>query len=68
MTSGERRASMGLSRGAGRVDHAPAGEAGAFREPLVDVNVQFPRSMAVAIDVGEKEWSDFIRKAVTAAL
>ena len=46
----------------------PQGEASAFWESLVNVNVKFPCSMAVAIDFGEREWSDCMRKAVTTVL
>lgn len=46
----------------------PQGRPSLADEPLVTVNVKFPRSMVAAIDSRTKNRSDFIRKAVAAAL
>lgn len=46
----------------------PQGRPALTDEPLVNVNVKFPRSMVAAIDAKGKNRSDFIRKAVAAAL
>lgn len=46
----------------------PQGRPALADEPLVNVNVKFPRSMVAAIDAKGKNRSDFIRKAVAAAL
>lgn len=46
----------------------PQGRPAIADEPLVNVNVKFPRSMVAAIDAKDKNRSDFIRKAVAAAL
>lgn len=46
----------------------PQGRPALSDEPLVSVNVKFPRSMVAAIDSKTKNRSDFIRKAVAAAL
>lgn len=46
----------------------PQGRPTLADEPLVTVPVKFPRSMVAAIDTKGKNRSDFIRKAVAAAL
>lgn len=46
----------------------PQGRPALSDEPLVNVNVKFPRSMVAAIDAKGKNRSDFIRRAVAAAL
>lgn len=46
----------------------PKGRPALTDEPLVNVNVKFPQSMVAAIDAQGKNRSDFIRKAVAAAL
>ena len=46
----------------------PKGRPSLTDEPLVNVNVKFPKSMVSAIDAKGTTRSDFIRKAVAAAL
>ncbi|MGN0070264.1 MAG: ribbon-helix-helix domain-containing protein [Atopobiaceae bacterium] len=46
----------------------PQGRPALSDEPLVNVNVKFPKSMVDAIDSKSKNRSDFIRKAVAAFL
>ena len=46
----------------------PQGRPSLSDEPLVNVNVKFQQSMVAAIDAKGKNRSDFIRKAVAAAL
>lgn len=46
----------------------PQGRPRLSDEPLVSVNVKFPASMVAAIDAKGKNRSDFIRRAVAAAL
>lgn len=46
----------------------PKGRPALSNEPLVNVNVKFPRSMVNAIDAKGGNRSEFIRKAVAAAL
>ncbi len=46
----------------------PQGRPAISSEPLVNVNVKFPRSMVAAIDAKGGNRSEFIRKAVAAAL
>lgn len=46
----------------------PQGRPALSDEPLVNVNVKFPKSMVAAIDAKGGTRSDFIRKAVAAAL
>lgn len=46
----------------------PQGRPALSNEPLVAVNVKFPQSMVAAIDAKCKNRSDFIRRAVSAAL
>ena len=46
----------------------PQGRPALSDEPLVSVNVKFPKSMVAAIDSRSANRSDFIRKAVAAAL
>lgn len=46
----------------------PQGRPALSDEPLVNVNVKFPRSMVAAIDAKGGNRSEFIRKAVAAAL
>lgn len=53
---------------AGRLERIHQGPAAVADEPLVTVPVKFPRSMVAAIDGKTKNRSDFIRKAVAAAL
>lgn len=53
---------------AGRLERIHQGPASVADEPLVTVPVKFPRSMVAAIDGRSKNRSDFIRKAVAAAL
>lgn len=53
---------------AGRLERIHQGPAAVSDEPLVTVPVKFPRSMVAAIDGKTKNRSDFIRKAVAAAL
>ena len=53
---------------AGRLERMRQGPAAVADEPLVTVPVKFPRSMVAAIDGKTKNRSDFIRKAVAAAL
>lgn len=53
---------------AGRLERIHQGPAAVADEPLVTVPVKFPRSMVAAIDGRTKNRSDFIRKAVAAAL
>lgn len=52
----------------GRLERIHQGPAAVSDEPLVTVTVKFPRSMVAAIDGKTKNRSDFIRKAVAAAL
>jgi hypothetical protein len=52
----------------GRLERIHQGPAAVSDEPLVTVPVKFPRSMVAAIDEKTKNRSDFIRKAVAAAL
>lgn len=53
---------------AGRLERIHQGPAAVADEPLVTVAVRFPKSMVAAIDDRTKNRSDFIRKAVAAAL
>lgn len=53
---------------AGRLERIHQGPAAVADEPLVTVPVKFSRSMVAAIDGKTKNRSDFIRKAVAAAL
>lgn len=53
---------------AGRLERIHRGPAAVADEPLVTVPVKFPRSMVAAIDAKGSNRSDFIRKAVAAAL
>lgn len=53
---------------AGRLERIHQGPAAVSDEPLVTVPVKFPRSMVAAIDGRSANRSDFIRKAVAAAL
>lgn len=46
----------------------PQGRPALSDEPLVNVNVKFPRSMVAAIDAKGGNRSEFIRKAVADAL
>lgn len=46
----------------------PQGRPALSDEPLVNVNVKFPRSMVAAIDAKGGTRSEFIRRAVAAAL
>lgn len=48
-----------------RIHHGPAALPD---EPLVTVAVKFPQSMVTAIDSAREDRSDFIRRAVAAAL
>ncbi len=52
----------------GRLERVHQGPAAIADEPLVTVPVKFPKSMVAAIDGRTKNRSDFIRKAVAAAL
>lgn len=46
----------------------PQGRPASDGEPLVNVTVRFPRSMVAAVDARGGSRSDFIRRAVAAAL
>lgn len=52
----------------GRLERIHHGPAALSDEPLVTVAVKFPQSMVAAIDGVSKNRSDFIRRAVAAAL
>lgn len=52
----------------GRLERIHVGPAAVSDEPLVAVTVKFPASMVSAIDAKGGNRSDYIRKAVAAAL
>ncbi len=53
---------------AGRLERIHQGPAAVSEEPLVTVTVKIPQSMVKAIDKRTSNRSDFIRRAVAAAL
>ena len=53
---------------AGCLERIHIGPAAIADEPLISVTVKFPKSMVAAIDSKGNNRSDFIRKAVAAAL
>ena len=53
---------------AGRLQRIHQGPAAVADEPLVSVTVKIPQSMVKAIDERSQNRSDFIRRAIAAAL
>lgn len=53
---------------AGRLQRIHQGPAAVADEPLVSVTVKIPQSMVEAIDERSQNRSDFIRRAIAAAL
>lgn len=52
----------------GRLDRIHVGPAAIADEPLVTVTVKFPASMIAAVDERSSNRSDYIRRAVAAAI
>lgn len=52
----------------GRLDRIHVGPAAVSDEPLVTVTVKFPASMIAAVDAQTSNRSDYIRRAVAAAI